>query len=281
MVFDSFAALVGAGLATGVLLTIAGVRGRVASPRIPGRWRTRLAARGRTRLRLLTAVVAGVGGLLLTGVPAVGLLAAVATPTLPLLWQAGSDQRRAIGRADAVAEWTRRLADQLATGSGLVAALAASADTAPAPITIPVGELAARLRAGTPPADALRRFAADLDDAVAEQVVAALLLHLHDRGDQVATVLRGLASDAAKVVAMRREVDAKRAQPRFTVRFMIVLAGVVTVLLGVQGLLAVYREPVGQLLLTVGAVSFGAVLAWVNAVTRTPVAPRFLASQGA
>ena len=51
-------------------------------------------------------------------------------------------------------------------------------------------------------------------------MVAALILHLTDRGDRLGDVLGSIASAAATEVATRREVEAKRTQPRFAVRFL-------------------------------------------------------------
>jgi Flp pilus assembly protein TadB len=292
MIYQAYVAVMAGGLTTGVLLLAAGLRATTTAAPVAGArtggavarwWRGtgRTAAEQRVRqARLVAGAVVSLVVLLSTGVPAAAIMAGVAVPLLPWLWNAGTAERRAIARADAVAEWTRRLADHLATGSGLISALTASAETAPDPIAGPVRALARRLRGGSPPAVALHRFAGEVDDTVAEQVVAALLLHLHDRGAQLVEVLTALAADSARVVSMRREVDAKRAQPRLTIRFMIVLAGVVTVLLWQLGLLAFYTTPAGQLLLAAGAAGFVAVLLWVNSMTRPPALQRLLTTTG-
>lgn len=136
--------------------------------------------------------------------------------------------------------------------------------------------LTARLRAGTDPRRALYQFAADLDDPIAEQVVAALLLHLADRGEHLAEVLGAIASDTAKQVSMRREVHAKRTQPRTTVRFMTVFGLIVAAILARGELLEAYTTASGQLVLLVLAGAFVATMVWVRALSRPPAQPRFL-----
>lgn len=285
---EAYVAVMAALLTGGVLLLVVGLRGTTTPPppRSPaaGRLRRWWQGAGRTAAERRTRQVTTAGGVLVglvtflfTGIPVAGLLAGLAVPAVPWLWNAGKREQRAIARAEAVGEWTRRLTDQLAIGSGLMAAVVSSADTAPPPIAEQVQALATRLRAGMRPQRALHLFAEEVDDTVAEQVVAALLLHLDDRGEQLSAVLAALSSDAARVVSMRREVDARRAQPRMTIRFMIVFAGVVTAALAYMGLLPIYRGLGGQLVLLVLAGAFTGVLAWVSSMSRPPVPQRFLA----
>lgn len=288
---DAYAAVMAGLLATGVVLLVGGLRGTTEPPSPPpaalaglrrwwrGNGRTTVERRAR-QATIAAGVIVGLATFVLTGIPIAALLAGLALPAVPWLWNAGRAERLAIGRAEAVGEWARRLADRLSVGSGLVAALVNSADNAPPPIAEQVRALATRIRAGTAPERALRTFAAEVDDTVAEQVVAALLLHLQDRGEHLSAVLAALSEDAARVVAMRREVDAKRAQPRMTVRFMIVFAGVVTAALAHTGLLGVYRTAAGQLVLLVVAAAFAAVLIWVASMSRPPAPQRLLTTTG-
>lgn len=287
MILDAYVALLAGLLAGGFFTIIAGVRGGAAPPgstvRPPGwlrrGWRNvggSPAERRQRRVLLVAAVGAGLAAYLVTRVPAVGLLVAVAVPGIPWLWSAGGQEERAIARAEALSEWARRLKDQLATGAGLVAAIIAAGNAAPPAIAGEVRLLVARLRAGTEPTRALRAFASDLDDPVADQVVAALVLHLQDRGQHLTEVLAVLAADAAGQVSMRREVHARRTQPRNTVRFMTVF-GLVIALVVVRGeLMLAYTTPAGQAVLVVLAGGFAATLAWVRAMSRPPPQPRFL-----
>ncbi len=283
MILEGYVAVMAALATTGAVLVVGGVRGTAAPPHAPPaggwrrRWRVGVVPRHR-RLLAGAALAAGTVALVVTAIPAVAVLVAAAVAVLPWLWNAGAREQRAIVRAEAVGQWTGRLRDRLATGSGLVSAIVGSAGSAPPPVAAQVRALANRIRAGAAPPQALARFADEVDDTVAEQVVAALLLHLEDRGEHLSEVLGSLASDAAQVVAMRREVHARRAQARMTVRFMIVLAGVVTVALAATGLLPVYATAAGQLVVLVLAAGFIAVLAWVHAMSGPTPPQRFLAA---
>lgn len=283
------AAVCGAMLTTGILLA---VREVVAPPathgRPPGRL-ARLAARlwrgrGRTaaeqrryRVMVVASVVAGAAAWLLSSLPVLGLLVAAAVPGVPWLLAAGAAERRAINRVEAVGEWTRRLRDIAGTGAGLQAAIVSSAATAPAAIADEVRLLAARLQAGWNGRQALVSFADAIGDPVGDQVVAALLLHLKDRGDKLGAVLSSIADATAKEVSMRKETDAERASARFSIRFMTGFSLLVVVVAAFSGdYMDPYRSGVGQVVMLVLAAAFVGLLAWVRTMSRPEAVPRLL-----
>lgn len=288
MIVDIYVGLLAALAVGGVVLVVAGLRGTPAPPpsadssatsRVRGWWHGLGGTPSERRTRQILLIVAGVVGVVvfvLTAVPVVALLAAVAVPGVPWLWSVGKREERAITRAEALGHWTRRLKDQISTGAGLVSAIVNTTGSAPATISDEVRTLAARLQAGADPYRALHRFATDLDDPIADQVVAALLLHLQDRGEHLADVLSAIASDAGKQVSMRREVHAKRTQPRITVRFMTVFGLIVAAVLARGELVDAYATAQGQLVLLVLASGFVATLAWVRSLSRPARGPRFL-----
>jgi Flp pilus assembly protein TadB len=288
MILDAYVAVLAAAAAGGIWLVVAGLRGTAEPPRRPDsptadrlrRWWHGAGitpAERRTRQALLVAAaVVAIAGYVLSGIPAVALLAGIAIPGVPWLWSVGRREERAIARAEALAEWTRRLKDQLSTGAGLTSAMVGTAEVAPVAIAEQARTLAARLQAGTDPRRALYRFAADLDDPIAEQVVAALLLHLADRGEHLAEVLAAISSDTSKQVSMRREVHAKRTQSRTTVRFMTVFGLVIAAILARGDLLSAYTSGRGQLVLLVLSGAFIATLIWVRSLSKPPPQPRFL-----
>lgn len=229
------------------------------------------------QLLLVGAVFAGAFGFLLTGLPVVGLLVAVAVPGTPWLFSVGRAEQQAIARIEAVGEWTRRLKDISATGQGLQAAITGTVATAPEEIQEEVRLLAARLQAGWLARPALLAFADEIADPVCDQVVAALILHLTDRGERLGDVLGSIAAAASAEVATRREIEAKRTQPRFAVRF---LTGMTLAVLA-YGLLNTdyirpYGTPSGQLVMAVLGVSFIVLLAWVRAMSQPQRPARFL-----
>ncbi|ROT34342.1 type II secretion system F family protein [Micromonospora sp. HM5-17] len=227
---------------------------------------------------LVGALLAGAVAFLLTGLPVVGLLVAIAVPGAPWLFTTGRAERRAINRIEAIGEWTRRLRDVSGTGQGLQQAIIGTAATAPEQIDEEVRLLAARLAAGWHGRTALLAFADEIGDPVCDQVVAALILHLTDRGERLGDVLGAIANAAAAEVITRREVEAKRAQPRFAVRF---LTGM-TLLVLAYGLVNAdymrpYGTPTGQLVMVLLGTAFVGLLAWARAMSLPPRPARFLA----
>lgn len=236
-------------------------------------------AADRRRYRTLAAATLGVGVVvwLVSGLPVLGLVAASAVPGVPWLLAAGTAERRAIARVEAIADWTRRLRDVASVGTGLQSAIITSAEIAPAPIAGPVRAMAARLQAGAHGPHVLRRFADDIADPACDQVVATLLLHMADRGERLGTVLSAIARDTAKEVAMRKEADAERASARFSIRFMAGFAIVVVVAATVAGdYMRPYSSGVGQVVMATFAAAFVATLYWVRALTRPSPGPRML-----
>ncbi len=288
MTWTLIAALGGVVAAAGAVLGVAAVIGTNRPPRPPSAvvlWLARV-CRGEERSRadqrrhqglLIAAGIGGALGWLVTGMPVVGLLVAVAIPGAPWLFHVGAAERRSITRIEAVGEWARRLKDLSSTGQGLQQAIVAAAATAPPAITDEAQALAAGLQAGTSPRTALLAFADALADPVADQIVAALILHLTDRGQRLGEVLASIAAAAAAEVGTRREVEAKRSQPRFAVRF---LTGMTLAVLGYGLARPLYMRPYattgGQLVMFALGGVFVALLVWVRSMSQPPRVPRFL-----
>ncbi|GIF48108.1 type II secretion system protein F (GspF) [Asanoa ferruginea] len=285
---ELIAVLAGAACVAGVILAVVAIVGTNRPPRPAsstssiGRLWTGSSdnPRDRRRHQILLVCAAGAGALafLVTGLPVVGLLFAVAVPGTPWLFTVGRAEQRAVARIEAIGEWTRRLKDVSGTGQGLQQAIVGTVATVPEQIQEEVGLLAARLQAGWQARIALLAFADEISDPVADQVVAALILHLSDRGERLGDVLGSIASAASAEVATRREVEAKRTQPRFAVRF---LTGMVLLVLG-YGLInpdymRPYGTPGGQVVMVVLGGIFVALLAWVRTMSLPPRAARFLA----
>ncbi|MDG4827838.1 type II secretion system F family protein [Solwaraspora sp. WMMD1047] len=285
---ELIAVLSGVACVTGLVLAIVALVGTTRPPgppsRLGGSVRRLWLGSGTTRrdqrahqTLLAFAALAGALAFLLTGLPMVGLLVAVAVPGAPWLFSVGRAEQRAIARIEAVGEWTRRLKDVSGTGQGLQQAIIGTVATAPAEIEPEVRQLAARLQAGWLGRSALLAFADEIGDPVADQVVAALILHITDRGERLGDVLASIASAAASEVATRREVEAKRTQPRFAVRF---LTGMTLLVLGYgllnPGYMHPYGTPVGQVVMVVLGVCFIALLVWVRAMSLPPTPTRFL-----
>jgi Flp pilus assembly protein TadB len=240
----------------------------------PGR---RPADQRRYRVAATAALIAGAATWLLSGLPVLGLVVAAAVPGVPWLLAAGRLERRAIERVEAIGEWTRRLRDVAGTGAGLQAAIVSAAATAPPAIEDRARMLAARLQAGWHARNALLAFADELEDPVCDQVVAALLLHLRDRGDQLGAVLTSISDATSKEVRMRKEADAERASARLSIRFMVGFTVVSVAVAAFSGdYMAPYATGQGQIIMAGLAAIFIALLLWVRSMSRPERAPRLL-----
>ncbi|MFF5172585.1 type II secretion system F family protein [Micromonospora sp. NPDC000089] len=277
----------GAACVAGLVLAVVALVGTTAPPTArpgAGRGLSRLwlgsgtgAERRTHQLRLVVALVAGALAFLFTGLPVVGLIVAAAVPGVPWLFAVGRAEERAIARIEAVGEWTRRLKDVSSTGQGLQQSIIGTIATVPDEIQEEVRLLAARLQAGWTARAALLAFADEIGDPVCDQVVAALILHLSDRGERLGDVLGSIAAAAAAEVATRREVEAKRTQPRFAVRF---LTGMTLAVLAYGLLNRDYVQPYGslfgQLVMALLGTAFVVLLVWVRSMSQPPPPARFL-----
>ncbi len=272
-------ALAGALVAAGLLGLVLGLRRTPVVEAAPGRSRRlrRLQpVSRRARLLLLIGFGAGVVAWLITGWPLAVLMAPVAAVGLPMLLAAPPAAAR-IDRLEAMEEWTRALSGVLTVGVGLEQALVATLRSTPAPIAGEVSRLVARLRARWATEDALRAFADELDDTTGDLVAANLILGARRRGAGLASVLEGLAESVAADVRARRQVEADRAKPRATARWVTLISASALVILAVSGTyVEPYRSPLGQLILVALLSAYVATLIWMRRMAMGLPLPRFL-----
>lgn len=169
---------------------------------------------------LAAGLVCGALAWLVTGLPVTGMTVACMVPGVPWLFQVGRAERDAISRVEAVGDWAQRLQMSSTVGLGLHQAITASAGAAPEVIEDQVRDLSTRLLAGVDARDALLRFADDIGDPGADQVVAALIMHVLDGGDRLDDVLTSVVTATRAEVAARREVYARHTRARLRVRFL-------------------------------------------------------------
>jgi len=272
--------LAGALLVAGVLGLVVGLlpadTGEAKPRRTPGPLRRLLSASRRTKLLLLAGLGAGLASWWVTGWVLALVLGPVAVTGLPMLLATSPEVRR-IQRLEAMEEWTRSLSGVLTVGVGLEQALMATLRSTPEPIAPEVTRLVARLRARWATEDALRAFADELDDATGDLVAANLILGARRRGAGLASVLEALAESVAADVRARRQVEADRAKPRSTARWVTIISAGVLVVLAVSGsYVEPYASPIGQVVLVLLLSAYVATLIWMRQMAQGKTLPRFL-----
>jgi len=241
------AALLGAGVAAGLLLVADGMRRR---PRDNHRHQPlRLSREQMLRLGGCVAVAAVVGAV--TRWPVGAVLAGVACGVLPRLLGRDRAHQAALARTEAVAAWAEMLRDNLSAAAGLEQAVLSAAAVPPTPIRAEVTALAAAVRAGVRLPEALAAFRESLADPTADLVVRALSQAAHRQAARLADLLSELAEVARKRTAVRLRVAAGRARVRTSAR--VVTATTVVFAAGLvalnRGYLHAYDTAVGQLVL--------------------------------
>ena len=274
------AAVAAALILTGLLLFIVGIRKTLTPTPRP---RRRIVRRWRFSRRTTILFVAGLAAGLILAV-LTGWL--IAIPVLPLavagipalLGAPGAAGQ--IRRLEAMEEWTRALAGVLTAGVGLEQALVATLRSTPEPIHLEVSTLAARLRSRWTTEAAIRAFADDLDDSTGDLIAATLILGAQRRGAGLASVLEGLAESVGADVRARRDIEADRAKPRTTARWVTVITVALLTLLAATGTyIAPYGTPVGQAVLALLLGLYAASLLWLRHMAKGDPPPRFLGSE--
>ncbi|MFI6688397.1 type II secretion system F family protein [Streptomyces sp. NPDC050485] len=234
-------------------------------------------ARGQTRLA--GAGLAGLGVWLFTGWLMGGLVTLAVVVGLPWLLNTSGSGAGQIHKLEAVEEWVRRLSDIHTVGVSLEASVQRSLETVPKAIRQDVTLLVSRLSAGWLPQDAYRAFADGLNDAMVDEVIALLILHIEDRGAGLSRALRELAEALQHEVLSRREVEADRQKPRTNDRWVTVFC---LSIFGITAFSGSYVEPyntvMGQIVLAFVGVAFVLVKIWMRRMAVIEAAPRFLSS---
>ncbi|GAA1874161.1 type II secretion system F family protein [Myceligenerans crystallogenes] len=232
--------------------------------------------RGVARIRRVSrrtwslAAIGVVAGLVVWAVwrwPIAVVAVPVAVVGLPALLSNRGEADR-IARLEALEEWTRNLASVLTLGSGLEQALVTSLRSTPPAISGAVGRLVARIGSRWDTVSAVRAFADDLDDQVGDRVSMYLVQAASSRGTGLSTVLHALAQTVADEVRARRQIEADRAGPRATARWVTIISAGVLGTLAVLGgdYLAPYRSPGGQILLVLLVGGYLAGLVWLKRI---------------
>ena len=226
---------------------------------------------------LALAAVVGVACALATGWPVGGPIGALAAYGLPRLLRQTSGAT-SIAKIEAVATWTEMLRSTLAASAGLSQAIIATAGLSPDPIRPATEQLAAQIRAGVHPREALLQFADEVADPCADRVVCSLLLAFSSRAQRLGDLLHALADSTREEVALRLRIETSRAAVRSGVRTVVIFSVVFAAGLSLlaRSYLAPFGTATGQLvLLLVGGLYAGGLTLMVI-LARPPAAVRLL-----
>lgn len=224
------------------------------------------------------AVVAGLAVLGFTRWVVLGAATALLVFTWDRLFGGAAEERAAMKRVEALAQWTESLRDTIAGAVGLEQAIPASARAAAPALRVHLDGLVDRLRSRTPLPEALQHLADEINDASADIIIAALILNAKLRGPGLREVLGALAKSAREEVDMRQRVMAQRSSTRRSVQIVVIVSVVFVLGLAIfnRGFVKPYGTAVGQLVLTIVCGLFAAGFWWLRSLSKIETPDRFL-----
>ena len=272
-------------LLVGVYLVVTGVRGVESSePAVkPAASKPPVRRPGDANVakRTALAVVIGAAFWWMTGWPMAGASATAVSMVVPLVAQAQRDRDRQLARAEDLARWCEMVRDSVRAGAPLRQAFDATArpGLVGESLRIPVRLLSDRCEV-MPVAQALRLFADDVADPVADQIVVSLIMVEEEGGKDFVPILNEIVETVRRGVSMRRRVETGRARTyaatRSTIGITIVLAVLMTTF--ASDFMTPFDSFVGQFWMAiVGALFTGAVWATIP-LSRPEPEPRLLTS---
>jgi tight adherence protein B len=271
----------GAVVGSGVFLVVLGLRRAPRGAR-PSAAAARRVAGDRRVLQLAAGAGVALVALLATGWPVGALLAGGIALSIPSVFAGKGARAAEIARVEAIATWAGQLRDMLSGGNGLLETIEASAPFAPAPIRAEVERLALGMRRGRLVA-ALRAFAADVNDPMADLVVASLVVATTEQVGRLGELLGMLAARTNEQAALRMRIDTDRASVRTQVRG-VVLVTVISMLgltVSDRGLLDAYDSAEGQVVLAVIGSCFLGGFALLARLARPPRLEGFVLAEEA
>lgn len=267
---SAVAALLGFGFVAGLMLMVAGLRGRL--PHEPA---------GHQSLHLgdavgvgLVACLVGVVVAAVTGWPVAGLAAVVGVVALRRAFRADTRPPQ-LQMVDALATWPEMLRDSLlAGGHGLQTVIRATAPAAPLALRSDVVQLAEDCRVMSFH-QALDAFAGRVAHPLCDKIVLGLKVQ---GGEGVAAVLTSIATTARREADLYRRIDAGRSTEVLAAKCIVGITLGVTALLmlGSRAFLAFYDTVLGQAALAVVIAVITAGVWWVMRAARRDPPPRVL-----
>lgn len=213
-----------------------------------------------------------------TGWPMAGASVAAVALMVPVFLKARTLRDEQLKRSDALATWAEMLRDTIAAHAGLRQAILLTSNVAPLKIREELRRLAIRTDRMALP-DALRAFASEVEDPVADLIVAALVIADENQARNLTDLLSEIASSARQQSAMRRRIETGRARTYASSKWIVVitfgLAG--GLVLFTPQFLEPYDSSGGQIVLAmIGALFAGAVWSLIS-LSKPESQPRLLA----
>lgn len=276
-------AILGAALATGILLTVSPwlwpVGARRAADTAPGLLDRLLEEAGLAQLATWRFIVVAVttGALLAAGVwlttslPALAAVAAVAGAGAPFVWlrsRRSSLQRRRRALWPDVCDL---LIASVRAGMSLPDAVASLADCAPTDVRAPFAGFAQDLAASGHFDSGLTRLKSSLADPVADRIIETVRMARQVGGTELTPVLRALAASVRADTSVRAEIEARQSWTRGAAVLGVASPWVILGLLALrpEGSEA-YASPEGVVLVLVGAAVSAGAYRLMLAVGRLP-----------
>lgn len=219
-----------------------------------------------------------------TRIPVLGVVVAVSVWLVP--WIIAGSRQRAWQRQtlEATHAWLLQVRTVLAAGTALEQAIVETAQLEPAhsPLAAATERLVVRMGA-LGPTQALRAFATEADNHVADAAVTVFVDALSERNVGVVDALDGLLEWAEQDVRQQRDIDARLQSVR-TQRWMIIgIFGALAVYFTAANptLMSVYTTALGQLVLAAILAVVALCLWGLERMSRPYRPPRYFAHQEA
>ncbi len=256
----------GALLAAGILLTVSPwlwpTRVRVAPTSADGRVARLLqeagfahAPTGRPAvIAAIAAAVCAAAAWLLTGLPAVASVAAIAGAVAPFSWLRARARRLRRSRRALWSDVCDLLVSAVRAGVSLPDAVSALAVSGPPALRPAFARFSADMAASGHFDSSALRLKAALADAVADRIIETLRMARHVGGTELTSVLRALSASVRAEATLRAEVEARQSWVRGAAVVGVVAPWIVLGLLALrpEGA-AAYATPAGVLVVLAGA----------------------------
>lgn len=245
--------------------------------------RRRSVSRPRIPLRLIAgslaaAFAASLIGLVVTGVPAIAVVAGAAAAFLPRTLAAGAERRRRREQAEAWPDVVDHLASAVRAGLSLPEAVVGLSIHGPQQLREPFTAFARDYEASGRFSESLDRLKDRLADPTGDRVVEALRLARDVGGGDLGRMLRSLSAFLREDARTRAELEARQSWTVAGARLAVAAPWIVLLMMsGQRDVIARFGEPAGVLVLAVGAAACVVAYRLMRWAGRLPLEERVLA----